>query len=96
MGAAQLTTTERKKQRYERQAEERSTELASIRTENYWLAISDGELCWRDIRSRRSKTGQQVIQILEQAFPGMSIELDEMPSGRLSGRVVWNGFSEQD
>ncbi len=39
---------------------------------------------------------QQVIQILEQAFQGMSIELDEMPSGRFSGSVVWDGFSEHD
>lgn len=40
--------------------------------------------------------GQQVTHILEQAFPGISIELEEMSNGRLSGTVIWAGFDEQD
>ena len=40
--------------------------------------------------------GQQVTQILEQAFQGIHADLEEMPGGRLSGSVVWDGFTEYD
>ena len=40
--------------------------------------------------------GQQVIQILQQAFQGMDVELDKEPSGRLHGTVIWNGFDGKD
>ena len=40
--------------------------------------------------------GQQVTQILEQAFQGMKSDLEEMPGGRLSGSIIWNGFAGKD
>ncbi len=40
--------------------------------------------------------GQQVTQILEQAFQGMNVELFEMSSGRLSGTIIWDGFDGQE
>ncbi len=40
--------------------------------------------------------GQQVIQILKQAFPGMDVELDKELSGRLHGTVIWEGFDDQE
>ena len=40
--------------------------------------------------------GQQVTQILKQAFQGMDVDLDERPGSRLSGVVIWNGFDNQD
>ncbi|MCC6442241.1 MAG: hypothetical protein IT210_02170 [Armatimonadetes bacterium] len=39
---------------------------------------------------------QAVIDILRAAFPGMEVTLEALPGGRLSGRVVWEGFSELD
>lgn len=39
---------------------------------------------------------QQVTQALKQAFPGIEIEIEEMPGGRLSGSVFWSGFSQYD
>lgn len=40
--------------------------------------------------------GQQVTQILQQAFPGMDVELDKKSNGRLHGTVIWEGFDDQD
>ena len=40
--------------------------------------------------------GQQVTQILQQAFQGMDVNLDERTGSRLSGTVVWEGFDNQD
>ena len=40
--------------------------------------------------------GQQVVQILKQAFLGMDVELDKESSGRLHGTVIWNGFDRKD
>lgn len=39
---------------------------------------------------------QQVIQVLQQTFQGMDVELNEMSNGRLSGTVIWEGFDEQE
>ncbi len=40
--------------------------------------------------------GQQVTQILKQAFQGMDVDLDERTDSRLSGMVIWEGFDDQD
>lgn len=40
--------------------------------------------------------GQQIAQILKQAFQGMDVDLDERPGSRLSGRVIREGFDDQD
>ncbi len=40
--------------------------------------------------------GQQVTEILGQAFKGIDTDLQELPGGRVSGRVVWEGFAELD
>lgn len=40
--------------------------------------------------------GQQVTRILEQAFQGLHANLEELPGGRLSGTVVWDGFTVYD
>lgn len=40
--------------------------------------------------------GQQVTQILEEAFQGLRADIEEIPGGRLSGMIVWNGFDGQD
>jgi acid stress-induced BolA-like protein IbaG/YrbA len=40
--------------------------------------------------------GQQVTQILEQAFQGIQANLEELPGGRLSGNIVWDGFTGHD
>ena len=40
--------------------------------------------------------GQQVTQILKQAFQGMDVNLDERTDIRLSGMVIWEGFDDQD
>ena len=39
--------------------------------------------------------GQQVTQILKQAFQGMDVNLDERTESRLSGTVIWEGFDNQ-
>ena len=58
---------------------------------------ADGaELGLRRDQSRGGEIGQQVTQILEQEFPGIDVELEEASGGRLSGRIVWNGFAKQD
>lgn len=40
--------------------------------------------------------GQQVTHILEQTFPGMNVELNEVSGGRLHGTVIWDGFDDKD
>lgn len=40
--------------------------------------------------------GQQVTEILGQAFKGIDTDLQELPGGRVSGRIVWDGFAELD
>lgn len=40
--------------------------------------------------------GQQIAQILTQAFPGMAIDLDETRGQRVHGRIVWAGFAGKD
>ncbi len=40
--------------------------------------------------------GQQVTRILEQTFQGIHADLEELPGGRLSGNIVWDGFAEYD
>ncbi len=42
------------------------------------------------------KMEQKVIDILQTAFPGIKVEIDVLPGGRISGRVVWEGFAELD
>ena len=39
---------------------------------------------------------QQIAQILTQAFPGMTIDLDETLGPRVHGRIVWDGFDGKD
>jgi hypothetical protein len=39
---------------------------------------------------------QEVIDVLQAEFKGIDVTLDELPGGRLSGRVVWAGFAEWD
>ncbi len=39
---------------------------------------------------------QQIAQILTQAFPGMTIDLDETRGPRVQGRIVWDGFTGKD
>lgn len=43
-----------------------------------------------------SKRGQQVSQTLAGAFPGIQANVEEMPGGRTSGTVVWDGFTGHD
>ncbi len=40
--------------------------------------------------------GQQIAQILKQAFPGMTVDLDETMGPRVHGRIVWDGFAGKD
>ena len=40
--------------------------------------------------------GQQITQILQQAFQGIDVDLDKEPTGRLNGTVVWEGFDGKD
>jgi len=40
--------------------------------------------------------GEQVRHALETHFHGARIELDELPGGRLTGHIAWNGFADQD
>lgn len=40
--------------------------------------------------------GQQVRQILEKAFPGIQVDVDSGPSGRVNGHVIWDGFTGHD
>lgn len=39
---------------------------------------------------------QQVTQILQNHFQGMTCDLYQLPGSRVSGRIVWSGFEEQD
>ena len=39
---------------------------------------------------------QQIIDALTKAFDHAQVELDRMSSGRYSGRIVWEGFGEED
>ena len=41
-------------------------------------------------------TLQQLHQILTQAFPGMTVELDDPQGPRVHERVVWDGFAGKD
>ena len=40
--------------------------------------------------------GHKLGQILGQAFPGIEVDVDSLPGGRVSGRVVWDGFTDHD
>jgi acid stress-induced BolA-like protein IbaG/YrbA len=40
--------------------------------------------------------GQQISQILAGAFPGIQANIEDMPGGRISGTVIWNGFAGHD
>ena len=40
--------------------------------------------------------GQQMIHILDRAFQGTDVDLDEASSRRLSGTVIWDGFEDQE
>jgi len=40
--------------------------------------------------------GQKLGQILGQAFPGIEVSVDNVPGGRVNGRVVWDGFTDHD
>lgn len=40
--------------------------------------------------------GQKVIDALQSAFPGIEVQLDEIPGERISGMVIWAGFAALD
>ena len=37
-----------------------------------------------------------ITQILQDKFPGIRVELEEIPEQRISGSVIWDGFSGLD
>lgn len=39
---------------------------------------------------------QKVRDLLEAAFPGIEVDLELLPDGRISGSVVWAGFTDFD
>lgn len=39
---------------------------------------------------------QKVRDVLENAFPGINVETEILPGGRISGFVVWAGFIGMD
>jgi stress-induced morphogen len=39
---------------------------------------------------------EKVEKVLRDAFPGMTVSIENMPDGRLSGSVTWAGFAEMD
>jgi hypothetical protein len=39
---------------------------------------------------------QRVKDILECAFPGIKVDTEVLPGGRVSGSVVWEGFAGLD
>ena len=39
---------------------------------------------------------QRIINALTQAFAQANVELDDLPGGRYSGLIVWEGFTEDD
>lgn len=39
---------------------------------------------------------QRITNVLTQAFAQAHVELDDLPGGRYSGLIVWEGFNEDD
>jgi acid stress-induced BolA-like protein IbaG/YrbA len=39
---------------------------------------------------------EQVRDFLKKHFPGMKVELESLPSGRITGQIVWKGFDGHD
>ena len=39
---------------------------------------------------------QDVRKILENAFPGIDVSTEVLPDGRITGSVVWSGFTNLD
>ncbi len=39
---------------------------------------------------------QKVRDLLQTAFPGIDVDFEVLPDGRISGSVVWAGFAELD
>lgn len=39
---------------------------------------------------------QRVTRVLESAFKDVDVNLEVMPSGRISGTVIWAGFDKLD
>jgi hypothetical protein len=39
---------------------------------------------------------RKVREILENAFPGIDISTEMLPDGRITGSVVWAGFTDLD
>ncbi|MDO8587380.1 MAG: hypothetical protein Q7T82_10095 [Armatimonadota bacterium] len=39
---------------------------------------------------------QKVMDILRESFPGIELDIDVLPDGRISGSVVWEGFTGLD
>jgi hypothetical protein len=39
---------------------------------------------------------ERVTECLELAFAGISLDLEEVPGGRISGSAVWDGFADLD
>jgi hypothetical protein len=39
---------------------------------------------------------ERVTEVLESAFPGIDLEIEEMPNGRIMGTAVWEGFAGLD
>lgn len=45
---------------------------------------------------RRINMQQRIKDALTQVFQQAQIELDELPGGRFSGLVIWDGFANDD
>jgi len=39
---------------------------------------------------------ERVTKILESRFPGIDLEIEEMPNGNIMGTAVWEGFADLD
>jgi hypothetical protein len=39
---------------------------------------------------------EHVTKVLESRFPGIDLQIEEMPNGRIMGTAVWGGFADLD